>query len=171
MSTVSENLPQRTDLPLDWTVRPPDPLEQPAFYDGLLWRRMVAFCIDACLLFAAVVVLWMFNILTFFIFTAVIILLWAAPMFVIYDTLMIGGSTAATVGMRCLGLEVRTWEGDQPGYLHALIASALFWFLVPLTGGLILLVGVFSNRRRQVHDYLSGTVVINARGHARATAT
>lgn len=165
------NLPQRADVPFEWKSEPPDPLDRPTYYDGLLWRRIVAFGIDACLLFAAVVVLWMFNILTFFIFTAIIILLWAAPLFVIYDTLMVGSSSAATVGMRCLGLEVRTWEGGQPGYLHALISSALFWFLVPLTGGLILLVGVFSNRRRQIHDYLSGTVVINARANARATTS
>jgi uncharacterized RDD family membrane protein YckC len=34
---------------------------------------------------------------------------------------------------------------------------------VPLTGGLILVIAPFSDRRRHVHDMLSGTVVINAR--------
>ncbi|MPY74325.1 MAG: RDD family protein [Alphaproteobacteria bacterium] len=160
---MPSNLPERIDAPFDWAGEPPDPLDRPEYYDGLLWRRSVAFCVDACLLFAVVVVFWLFNILTFFIFTAVIFLIWAAPLFVIYDVATIGGSASATFGMRLLGLQVRAWDGGRPTYLHALIASALFWFLVPLTGGLILLVAPFSNRRQHVHDMLSGTVVINAR--------
>jgi len=160
---VPSNLPERIDAPFDWVGEPPDPLDRPEFYDGLLWRRSLAFCVDSFLLTAAVVLFWIFNILTLFIFTAVIFLLWAAPLFVIYDTLTVGGESSATFGMRLFGLQVRSWDGVYPSYLQAFIASALFWFLVPLTGGLILLVAVFSNRRRHVHDLLSGTVVINAR--------
>ena len=70
--------------------------------------------------------------------------------------------------MRLLGLQVRTWDGQKPGYLHALISSCLFWFLVPASSGLILLVAPFSNRRRHVHDMLSGTVVVNANADTRA---
>lgn len=157
---MPSNLPDRIDAPFAWREGPPDPLDRPEFYDGLLWRRCAAFVVDVCLMTAVMVVFWLFNILTFFIFTALIFLLWAAPIFVIYDTATIGGMTAATVGMRLLGLQVRSWDGGKPGYLHALVSSCLFWFLVPLTGGLILLVAPFSNRRRHVHDMLSGTVVI-----------
>ncbi len=160
---MPSNLPERIDAPFDWTGEPPDPLDRPEFYDGLLWRRSLAFCVDSILLTALVVLVWIFNILTFFILTALIFVLWAAPLFVIYDTLTVGGEVSATLGMRLLGLQVRSWNGARPAYLQAFIASALFWFLVPLTGGLILLVAVFSNRRRHVHDLLSGTVVINAR--------
>jgi uncharacterized RDD family membrane protein YckC len=160
---VTQQLPDRIDAPFEGKGAPPDPLDRPEFYDGLLWRRSLAFCIDACLLFAAVAVLWVFNILTFFILTTLILFFWAAPLFILYDTLTVGSRAAATFGMRLLGIEMRTWEGQKAGYLHALISSCLFWFLVPLTGGLILLVAPFSNRRRHVHDMLSGTVVINAR--------
>jgi uncharacterized RDD family membrane protein YckC len=163
---VPSNLPQRVDAPYDWTSEPPDPLDRPEFYDGLLWRRSIAFCVDSFLLCAAVVLLWVFNLLTLFLFTALILLVLALPLFVIYDTVTVGSASAATFGMRLLGLQVRSWDGAYPGYLQAFIASALFWFLVPLTGGLILLVAVFSNRRRHVHDLLSGTVVINARAGA-----
>jgi uncharacterized RDD family membrane protein YckC len=163
---VPSNLPERIDAPFDWTGEPPDPLDRPEFYDGLLWRRSLAFCVDSFLLCAAFVLLWVFNILTLLIFTALIFLVSALPVFVIYDTLTVGSEASATLGMRLLGLQVRSWDGAYPGYLQAFIASALFWFLVPLTGGLILLVAVFSNRRRHVHDLLSGTVVINARAGA-----
>lgn len=164
------NLPERIDAPFDGTGGPPDPLDRPELYDGLLWRRSLAFLVDASLLFAAIMVFWMFNILTFLLLTGIILFLWAAPLFILYDTLAVGGSAAATFGMRLLGLQVRTWDGSRPGYLHAFIASALFWFLVPLTSGLILVVAPFSDRRRHVHDMLSGTVVINARAAAAVGA-
>lgn len=151
------------DAPFDWTGEPPNPLDKPGYYEGLLWRRSVAFCVDAMLLVAAVIALWLINFLTFFIFTALILFFWAAPLFIAYDTATIGSNASATFGMRLLGLQVRTWDGQRPGYLHALISSCLFWFLVPFTGGLILLVAPFSDRRRHFHDMLSGTVVINAK--------
>ena len=168
---VPANLPERADASFQWIGQPPHPLDRPDYYDGVLWRRSVAFGIDFSLLLAVMAVFWLFNILTFFIFTGLIVLMWAAPLFVIYDTATIGSAAAATLGMRCLGLEVRTWQGELPGYLHAFISSALFWFLTPLTGGLILLIGLFSDRRRQLHDLLSGTVVINVKAGERAPTT
>jgi uncharacterized RDD family membrane protein YckC len=160
---VTTNLPERIEAPADRNGEIPDPLERPELYDGLLWRRSVAFFVDATLLFAVIVLLLLFNLFTLFVFAGLIIPLIAAPLFVIYDTVTVGGSASATLGMRLMGVQVRSWDGERPSYLHALIASALFWFLVPLTGGLILLVAPFSDRRRHVHDMLSGTVVVNAR--------
>lgn len=160
---MTANLPERIDPPAGWTGQPPDPLDQTDYYDGVLWRRSVAFCIDGCLMLAVIILLLLFNLFTLFIFAGPIFALIAAPLFVLYDTLTVGGSASATLGMRLMGLKVRSWDGGRATYLHALIASALFWFLVPLTCGLILLAAPFSDRRRHVHDYLSGTVVINAR--------
>lgn len=160
---MTTNLPERIETPADRGGGIPDPLERPELYDGLLWRRSVAFCVDASLLFAVMLVFMVFNVLTFFIFAGLIFLIWAAPLFVIYDTFTVGGAASATLGMRLMGVQVRSWDGGRATYLHALIASALFWFLVPLTGGLILLVAPFSDRRRHVHDMLSGTVVVNVR--------
>jgi uncharacterized RDD family membrane protein YckC len=157
---VPSNLPQRVNPPLAWTGEPPSPLDRPELYEGLLLRRSLAFVTDACLLIAVIVLIWIFNILTFFIFTALVVLISAAPMFLIYDVATVGGAASATLGMRLFGVQVRSWDGARPGYLQAFIASALFWLLVPLTGGLILIVALFSNRRRHAHDLLSGTVVI-----------
>jgi len=151
------------DASFERTGEPPNPLDKPGYYEGVLWRRSIAFCVDLMLMVAVVIALWFINVFTFFIFTALILFLWAAPLFIAYDTATIGSSASATFGMRLLGVEVRTWDGQRPGYLHALISSALFWFLVPFTGGLILLVAPFSDRRRHLHDMLSGTVVINAK--------
>jgi uncharacterized RDD family membrane protein YckC len=169
-SEVPINLPDRPDAAFTWSEQPPDPLDRPEYYDGLIWRRSLAFLVDASLLVFAISVLWVFNVFTLFILTGIIILLWAAPIFVLYDTAMVGSPGAATLGMRALGLETRSWDGGKAGYLHAFVSSALFWFLTPTTGGLILLVGLFSDRRRQLHDVLSGTVVINARAAQKKTA-
>jgi uncharacterized RDD family membrane protein YckC len=158
---LSSNLPDRADAAFDSRTAPPDPLDKPGYYDGLLWRRSVAFCVDAALMVIAIMALWFLNLLTFFLFMGVILFLWAAPLFIAYDTVTIGSNASATFGMRLLGLETRSWDGQRPGYLQALISSCLFWFLVPFTGGLILVVAPFSDRRRHVHDMLSGTVVIN----------
>lgn len=158
---MSSNLPDQVDATFNRAGAPPDPLDRPEYYEGLLWRRSLAFCVDAALMIAAVLALWMVNLLTFFIFTALILFFWAAPLFVAYDTATVGSNGSATFGMRLLGLQVRTWDGQKPGYLQALISSCLFWFLVPFTGGLILIVAPFSDRRRHVHDMLSGTVIIN----------
>ena len=161
------NLPERADAPFEWSAHPPDPLDRPDFYDGLIWRRSLAFLLDASLMLLVMAPLWILNVFTFFLLTAALLFLWAAPLFVIYYTATVGSNLAGTPGMRCLGLKVRDWTGGKASYLHAFVASALFWFLVPMTGGLVLLVGLFSNRRRQLHDMLSGTVVINARGAER----
>lgn len=161
------NLPERADAAFEWTSQAPDPLQNPDLYDGLIWRRSLAFLLDACLMMLIMAPLWLLNVLTLFLLTAVLLFLWAAPLFVIYYTLTVGGNLGATLGMRCCGLRVRDWTGGKPSYLHAFIASALYWLLVPMTGGLILLVGLFNNRRRQVHDMLSGTVVINSRALER----
>lgn len=166
---MSSNLPERIDTPFAWKREPPDPLDRPELYDGLLWRRSLAFCVDAAILIALMAVLWVFNILTLFLFVGIIILIWAAPLFILYSTLTIGGDASATFGMRLFGLQVRTWDGHKPGYLHALISSCLFWFLVPASSGLILLVAPFNNRRRHLHDMLSGTVVVNAKAEVQAS--
>jgi uncharacterized RDD family membrane protein YckC len=114
---VPANLPERIDAPFDGTGGAPDPLDRPELYDGLLWRRSLAFLVDASLLFAAIMVFWMFNVLTFLLLTGIILFLWAAPLFILYDTVTVGGSAAATFGMRLLGLQVRAWDGSRPGYL------------------------------------------------------
>ena len=74
--------------------------DQPDYYDGVLWRRSIAFCIDGCLMLAVIILLLLFNLFTLFIFAGPIFALIAAPLFVLYDTLTVGGSPSATLGMR-----------------------------------------------------------------------
>ena len=80
-----------------------------------------------------------------------------------YHTFLIGGPCSATWGMRFMGIEVRGWRGDRPDLLQATILTILFYGSVTMTGWVILIVGFFSNSRRCLHDYFSGTFLINKR--------
>lgn len=157
------NLPDKLHQNFTWSAVPPDRIEQAEYYEGLLWRRPVAFLIDLVLISAVTAALWILNILTFGLLFAVIVFLWIAPIIVIYDTVTIGGPSAATIGMRLMGLEVLSCSGGKPSYLQALVMSALFCFLFAVTSGLILLLALFTDRRRCLHDMLSGTIVVNRR--------
>jgi len=83
-----------------------------------------------------------------------------------YDALQVAGRHSATLGMRLLGVEVRSWTGSRPDLLQALLRAVLFWGLSYATGTLlmwlVLGVALFNQRRRCLHDFLSGTVVIRA---------
>ena len=79
-----------------------------------------------------------------------------------YHGLLVGGPRSATIGMRLMGVEVRSWTGQRPTLLQALLMAILFYATLMVTGSLILLVALFTSRARTLHDMLSGTVVIRA---------
>ncbi len=158
----------RTNLPslsLDdyaWEETPPDPLSEPGFYEGLLWRRSLGFLVDAMIVSALNLALatafWVAGVLTFG-------LLWplgalALAIFpVAYHTYFLGRG-GATPGMSLFKVELRHWNGKRLDYLQAFLQTALFYTTVPLTGGLILAVSLFSDRRRTLHDILAGTLAL-----------
>lgn len=157
------NLPQRADDAFTWGPTPPDPLARPGYYRGVLRRRIFAFLVDMAILTVAMTVLWVFNLLTFGLFSFVIGLLWPAIL-VAYAAWLIGGTERATYGMRLFGLQVRSWDGRAPSVLQAAIMAIVFLVTVPTTSGLVLLVALFADRRRCLHDMLAGVVVVNAAG-------
>ncbi len=79
-----------------------------------------------------------------------------------YHTLLIGGDKSATIGMRLMDVEVRTWTGARPGYVQAGVQTALFYLSIAVLTPLILLVALFNERCRCLHDLLCGAVVIRA---------
>jgi uncharacterized RDD family membrane protein YckC len=173
MSTA--NLPMRLSLrpipPRPGFSAIPDPISQSEYYEGVVARRIFAYLIDIFLLGlaygAAVLAGFIINIATFGLMTVLVIgaLACLAPA---YHVLTVGGSRAATPGMRLMGLEVRNFDGGAPTRLQAFIQIALFYVTVPATGGWILLFVLFNRYRRAVHDVLSHTVVLR-RLASRAT--
>jgi uncharacterized RDD family membrane protein YckC len=140
-----------------------DPFNDPARFDGILWRRSLAYLVDLAillgLLFLYKIALVFLTVATLGLLTPLLVLL-AAIIPVAYHTLTIGSPASATLGMRLFGLEVMVWNGGKPGYLQALLHTAVFYVTTSFTGGLILLWPLFSNRRRCLHDLLCGTMVV-----------
>ncbi|MEA2782626.1 MAG: hypothetical protein QOK29_4170 [Rhodospirillaceae bacterium] len=149
--------------PAIWRGSSLDPSACPALYDGVACRRCLAYFIDllaiAVLLGAAWSGLIMLGLLTFGLLWSLLpIVIWLIP--IGYHALLVGGAHNATLGMRLTDLEVRTVIGGRPGLGQSLLMAVLFYATVAPTGFLILIVALLNDRRRTLHDYLSGVVVI-----------
>lgn len=155
-----------TDKPLPPTTETAqiilDPFADPEAFDGVALRRIFAYLVDLAVLVGLFILykvaLALLTIVTFGVLTPLLVLLGAAIP-IAYHTLTIGGVGSATLGMRLLDLQVSVWNGGKPGYSQAFMHTAVFYVTTGLTGGLILLWALFSNRRRCLHDILCGTMV------------
>jgi uncharacterized RDD family membrane protein YckC len=146
----------------------PDPWLQPELFRGVLTRRVFAFLIDLVVLSIPVILACMFiavfGVVTLGLGWALFWLISPASVIwaLVYYGASLGGPHSATLGMRVMDLQLRTWSG-APGYFVLGAAHAvLFWLSVSFFTPLILLVGLFNGRRRLLHDMILGTVVINS---------
>jgi uncharacterized RDD family membrane protein YckC len=144
-----------------------DPYAEPDLFRGVLTRRVIAFIIDLIVLSVPVALAYVFiavfGLITLGIGWLLFWLVWPATVIwaLVYYGTTIGGEHSATIGMRVMDLEVRTWYG-APGYFVLGAAHALlFWTSIPFLSPLILLIGLFNARRRLAHDIVLGTVIIN----------
>ena len=145
-----------------------DPWTQPELFRGVLTRRVFAFLIDLVVLSIPVILgyvfIAVFGLITLGLGWALFWLAWPATVIwaIVYYGASLGGPHSATMGMRVMDLELRTWYG-APGYFVLGAAHAvLFWISVSFLTPLVLLVGLFNSRRRLLHDIVLGTVVINS---------
>ncbi len=141
----------------------PDPAAFPEIYQGVLWRRILAYGIDLLCIGVIAVAVWIvFAVLWLLSFGLLGPLLWflfgLVPL--AYHTLLLCGPRSATLGMRVFDLELRSVSGERPSFLQALLQTALFYITVGMTCSLILLVALFNRRRRTLHDFLAGTVMV-----------
>jgi uncharacterized RDD family membrane protein YckC len=141
-------------------------LDNPALYDGVLGRRFWAYIVDAVLIalltVALHVALFMIGVATFFILMlpamAIMAVVSFLPVAILYDTLTMGGTKAATPGMRLMDIELQSTTSERPSYAQAFVMSLLFYVSFIATSGLILLVVFFTKRNAALHDILSGVV-------------
>jgi uncharacterized RDD family membrane protein YckC len=83
----------------------------------------------------------------------------------------LGGPASATLGMRAMGIEMRTWYGAPCYFVLGAAHAIVYWISVSVLTPFVLLVGFFNQRKRLLHDMLVGTVVINNAVHAAALRT
>jgi uncharacterized RDD family membrane protein YckC len=145
-----------------------DPWLQPELFRGVLMRRMFAFLIDLVVLSIPVILaclfIAVFGVVTLGLGWALFWLVSPASVIwaVIYYGASLGGPHSATLGMRVMDLELRTWYGAPGYFVLGAMHAVLFWISVSFLTPLILLVGLFNGRRRLLHDIILGTVVINS---------
>ena len=144
-----------------------DPYQQPELFRGVLTRRMIAFLIDLLVLavpvILAVIFIAVFGLVTLGLGWALFWLVSPASVIwaIVYYGATIGGPNSATIGMRIMDLELRTWYGAPGYFVLGAVHAVCFWISVSMLSPFVLLVGLFNGRRRLLHDFVLGTVVIN----------
>ena len=144
-----------------------DPAAQPELFEGVLPRRVVAFAIDFVIIAAPIVlaamVIFAFGVVTLGLGWALYWLLPPASVLwaIAYFGITLASPESATIGMRVMDLEMRTWYGAPAYFVLGAVHAILFWFSISALSPLILLVCFFNQRRRLLHDIVLGTVVIN----------
>ena len=134
----------------------------------MLTRRVFAFLIDLVVLTVPVVLGYLFiavfGIITLGLGWMLFWLAWPATVVwaMVYYGASLGGPHSATLGMRVMDLELRTWYGAPGYFVLGAMHAVLFWVSISFLTPLVLLVGLFNGRRRLLHDIVLGTVVINS---------
>lgn len=164
---MSTSEPKRIGVSIELKPHAYDPVTNPELFEGVPARRVIAFLIDLVVLAIPVVFLAMFifvvGVVTFglgFVFYALLspaMVLWA----LFYYGITLGSPQSATLGMRVMDLEMRTWYGSPAYFVLGAVHAVAFWIIVSVLTPLVLLVPFFNLRRRCLHDILVGTVVIN----------
>ena len=148
-----------------------DPVTNPELFEGVLVRRVVAFIIDLIIIAIPLVAAWMFI----FVFGLITLglgwgLFWGlfwllSPASVVwalfYYGYTIGSPASATIGMRAMEIEMRTWYGAPAYFVLGAVHAVVYWISVSVLTPFIVLVGFFNARRRLLHDMLIGTILIN----------
>ena len=169
MSDTSGSYARRETWRNDGGFRGPpfDPVTQPELFSTVLARRCFAFLVDLVML-AIPIVLGVILIAIFGLFTlgfgwalfwlvSPLSIVWA----IIYYGMSLGGPHSATVGMRMLGLQLRTFTGEPSYFVLGAAHAMLYWISVSLLTPFIVLVGLFNRRKQLLHDLVLGTVIIN----------
>jgi uncharacterized RDD family membrane protein YckC len=137
-------------------------LEHTRAYEGVRTRRILAFVLDYIIVALLSIV---FAILVFFLGFLTLGLGWmlygilvpAVAILYIWNTL--GSTDQATTGMKMMGIRLDRLDGRPIDGLTAVVHSVLFWAGNVILSPLVLLVTLFSDRKRTLHDLLLGTVV------------
>jgi uncharacterized RDD family membrane protein YckC len=165
--TMPPNEPKRIGLSVEVKPHAYDPATQPELFEGVLARRVVAVLIDLIiitvpLIFLAIFI-FMFGLVTLglgwflFFLMSPIAVIWA----LVYYGMTFAGPASATIGMRVVDIEMRTWYGTPCYFVLGAVHAIMFWLTVSFLTPFVLLVALFNDRRRLLHDVLVGTTVIN----------
>lgn len=164
---MADSGPRKIGVSIELKPHAYDPATEPELFEGVLARRFIAFLIDVIIitipvLFAAIFI-FIFGLVTLGIGWVLFWLLSPAAVIwaIAYYGLTFGGPASATLGMRVVEIEMRTWYGAPSYFVLGAVHAIVYWITISFLTPLILLVAFFNHRRRLLHDILVGTIVIN----------
>lgn len=147
-----------------------DPVHQRKYFEGVLTRRVVAFLIDFAIIFALTIMAYFVLAIAGIFTLGLTWLLFGAAFPVValgYNAFTLSRPQSATLGMRFTDLQMRTWYGAPMYAMLAAFHAVLFYVSVTFLTPFILLIAPFNGRKRCLHDFFAGTVVINTDSRAR----
>jgi uncharacterized RDD family membrane protein YckC len=159
--------PERMGVTVDMKPHAYDPGRNPELFEGVVMRRVCAFVIDVFIIAipVAIVALFilLFGLVTFGLGWLLLWVLHPATIVwaLVYYGFTLGSPASATIGMRLMDIQLRTWYGAPCYFVLGAVHAIAYWVSVSFLTPLILVVGFFNGRRRLLHDFLLGTVVVN----------
>jgi uncharacterized RDD family membrane protein YckC len=174
---MPDSEPKQIGVSFEFKPHAYDPATMPEIFEGVLPRRVLAFVIDVIVIAVPIMLaatfIFIVGLLTLGLGWALYWLLSPAAIIwaVFYYGVCFGSATSATIGMRIMDLEMRTWYGAPAYFVLGAVHAIVFWISVSALTPLILLVCFLNERRRLLHDILVGTVVINNQMRAAALRT
>jgi uncharacterized RDD family membrane protein YckC len=164
---MTDSQPRGIGVSMELKPHAYDPVLNPELFKGVLARRFIAFVIDIVIImlpvaFAAVFIFFL-GLVTFLLGWALFWLLYPGTIIwaLVYCGSTLGSPASATIGMRMMDLEMRTWYGAPAYFVLGAVHAIVFWITVSILTPLVLVVGLLNERQRLLHDILVGTVVIN----------
>jgi uncharacterized RDD family membrane protein YckC len=175
---MTDSGPRKIGVSIELKPHAYDPVANPELFEGVLARRCIAFVIDMILIAIPILLVGMFMIVTTVATLGLAALLYAllSPLFwpliviwaICYYGFTLGSPASATIGMRVMDIEMRTWYGAPAYFVLGAVHAVAFWLTVSFLTPFILLVAFFNERHRLLHDMLVGTIVINNQARAEA---
>lgn len=171
---MSDGGPRRLGVSIDVKPHAYDSAANPELFEGVLARRCIAFVIDVIIIaipvLLAALFIVIFGVVTLGLGWLLFWLFWPATVIwaIVYYGWTFGSAASATIGMRVMELEMRTWYGAPAYFVLGAVHAIVYWLTVSYLTPLILLVAFFNERRRCLHDMLVGTIVINNPARAEA---
>lgn len=137
-------------------------LDDLRLYEGVRSRRIFAFLLDylivglLCIPFAILVAI--LGVLTFGLGWALFGLV-GPIVALVYVATTLGGRRQSTLGMRMMSARLERLDERRLDPVIAIVHTVLFWAGNVILTPLILILALFADRKRTLHDLLLGTVV------------
>src|SRR5262249_17978038 len=140
---MAESEPKRIGVSIELKPHAYDPVANPELFEGVLARRIVAFVIDVLIIFVpvlfAAIFIFMFGVVTLgrgwalFWLLSPATVIWA----LLYYGSTLGSPASASLGMRVMDIEMRTWYGAPCYFVLGAVHPVIFWVTISMLTPLV----------------------------------